>query len=149
MSARGLSQEGRPLTTLVRREAEVIPLHPVARPIPRDVEETVRMLLASLDDMKAEQIVEIDIRGKSSIADVMLIATGRVARHVAAIADRLAKDLRDAGHHGVRIEGTPVCDWVLIDTGDVIVHIFRPEVRLFYNLEKMWSSGRPNEIRPS
>jgi len=107
------------------------------------------MLLASLDDMKAEQVVEIDIRGKSSIADVMIIATGRVARHVGAITDRLVKDLKDAGNHGVRIEGMPVCDWVLIDAGDVIVHLFRPEVRQFYNLEKMWSAGRPNEIRPS
>jgi ribosome-associated protein len=137
-----------PLTTLVRREADVIPLHPVTRPIRPDVEDTVRLLLSSLDDMKAEEIVEIDLRGKSAIADVMIIATGRVARHVGAVADRVAKDLKEAGHHNVRTEGVPVCDWVLIDAGDVIVHVFRPEVRAFYNLEKMWSSGRPNEIRP-
>jgi ribosome-associated protein len=121
----------------------------VSRAIRPDVEDTVRLLLSSLDDMKAEEIVEIDLRGKSAIADVMIIATGRVARHVGAIADRVAKDLKEAGHHNVRIEGVPVCDWVLIDSGDVIVHVFRPEVRAFYNLEKMWSSGRPNEIRPS
>ena len=138
-----------PLTTLVRREADVIPLHPVSRAIRPDVDATVRLILDSLDDMKAEEIVEIDLRGKSAIADVMIIATGRVARHVGAMADRMVKDLKDNGHRSPRIEGIPVCDWVLLDTGDVIVHLFRPEVRAFYNLEKMWSSGRPNELRPS
>jgi len=138
-----------PLTTLVRREADVIPLHPVSRAIRPDVDATVRLILESLDDMKAEEIVEIDLRGKSAIADVMIIATGRVARHVGAIADRLLKDLKNNGHGSPRVEGIPVCDWVLIDAGDVIVHLFRPEVRAFYNLEKMWSSGRPNELRPS
>jgi len=134
---------------MVRREADVIPLHPVSRAIRPDVDDAVRLLLKSLDDMKAEEIVEIDLRGKSAIADVMIIATGRVARHVGAIADRAVKDLKEAGVHGIRVEGTEVCDWVLIDAGDVIVHVFRPEVRAFYNLEKMWSSGRPNEIRSS
>jgi ribosome-associated protein len=113
-----------------------------------DVEDTVRLLLLSLEDMKAEDIVEIDLRGKSAIADVMIVATGRVARHVGAVADRVVKDLKEAGHGTPRIEGMPVNDWVLIDTGDVIVHVFRPEVRAFYNLEKMWSAGRPSEIRP-
>ncbi|WP_307437792.1 ribosome silencing factor [Labrys monachus] len=134
---------------MVRREADVIPLHPVSRASRPDAEDTVRLLLKSLDDMKAEEIVEIDLRGKSAIADAMIIATGRVARHVDAIADRAVKDLKAAGVHNIRIEGVPVCDWVLIDAGDVIVHIFRPEVRAFYNLEKMWSSARPNEIRSS
>lgn len=143
------SERELPLTTLLRREADVIPLHPVTRTVRSDVEDTVRLLLSSLDDMKAEEIVEIDVRGKSAIADVMIVATGRVARHVGAIADRAVKALKDAGHHSVRIEGVPVCDWVLIDTGDVIVHVFRPEVRAFYNLEKMWSSGRPNELLSS
>ena len=138
-----------PLTTLVRREADVIPLHPVNRAIRPDVDATVRLILDSLDDMKAEEIVEIDLRGKSAIADVMIIATGRVARHVGAMADRLIKGLKENGHGSARVEGIPVCDWVLLDTGDVIVHLFRPEVRAFYNLEKMWSSGRPNELRPS
>jgi ribosome-associated protein len=132
----------------VRREAEIIPLHPVTSTTPPDVEDTVRLLLHSLEEMKAEDIVEIDLRGKSSIADVMIIATGRVARHVGAIADRVVKDLKEAGHGTPRIEGMPVADWVLIDSGDVILHVFRPEVRAFYNLEKMWSAGRPSEIRP-
>lgn len=127
----------------------MIPLHPVNRSIPSDTEETVRLLLRSLDDMKAEEIVEIDVRGRSAIADVMIVATGRVARHVGAIADKVLKDLKDAGHQSVRAEGIPVCDWVLIDVGDVIVHLFRPEVRAFYNLEKMWSAGRPNEVLSS
>jgi ribosome-associated protein len=111
---------------MVRREADVIPLHPVTRTIRPDGDDTVRLLLDSLDDMKAEEIVEIDLRGKSPIADTMIVATGRVARHVAAIADRLMKDLKDAGLGNVRVEGLPVADWVLIDAGDVIVHVFRP-----------------------
>jgi ribosome-associated protein len=134
---------------MVRREADVIPLHPVNRPTRPDVDDTVRLLLESLEDMKAEEIVEIDLRGKSSMADVMIVASGRVARHVAAVADRLVKDLKDGGHGNARVEGMPLADWVLIDTGDVIVHVFRPEVRAFYNLEKMWSAGRPNELRPA
>ena len=144
-----MSERELPLTTLLRREADVIPLHPVTRTVRSDVEDTVRLLLGSLDDMKAEEIVEIDVRGKSAIADVMIVATGRVARHVGGITDRLVKDLKEAGHHRIRVEGVPVCDWVLIDTGDVIIHVFRPEVRAFYNLEKMWSSGRPNELLSS
>jgi len=144
-----MSERERPLTTLLRREADIIPLHPVTRTVRSDVEDTVRLLLDSLEDMKAEEIVEIDVRGKSAIADVMIVATGRVARHVGAIADKLAKDLREAGHPPARIEGMPVCDWVLLDAGDVIVHVFRPEVRAFYNLEKMWSAGRPNEVLTS
>jgi ribosome-associated protein len=99
--------------------------------------------MAWLDDAKAENVVPIDIRGKSSIGDYMVIATGRSDRHVGAIAEQLQAKLRDAGHGRVRIEGRPQCDWVLIDAGDIIVHVFRPEVREFYNLEKMWSAERP------
>jgi ribosome-associated protein len=96
-----------------------------------------------LDEAKAEDIVDIDIKGKSSIADVMVIATGRTDRHVGAIADQLRKKLKDSGLETVRVEGTEACDWVLVDAGDIIVHVFRPEVREFYNLEKMWSGERP------
>lgn len=99
--------------------------------------------------MKAENVVEIDLHGKSSLADVMIIATGRVARHVAAIAERVTQDLKQIGRGDVKTEGMPVCDWVLIDAGDVLVHLFRPEVRSFYNLEKMWSMARPTEARPA
>jgi ribosome-associated protein len=95
--------------------------------------------------MKAEDVVEIDLVGKTSIADTMLIASGRSQRHVGAIAERVMAVLKDAGFGTARVEGLPACDWVLIDAGDVVVHIFRPEVRGFYNLEKMWGADRPHE----
>lgn len=91
--------------------------------------------------MKAEDTVTIDLAGKTSIADVMVVTSGRSSRHVGAVADHIVQDLSKAGVPDVRVEGTPHCDWVLIDAGDVIVHVFRPEVRAFYNLEKMWASG--------
>jgi ribosome-associated protein len=106
-----------------------------------DAEETLRLVLARVDDMKAEDTVTIDLAGKSSLADYMVVTSGRSNRQVGAIADRIAEDLAKAGIRGVRIEGQPHCDWVLIDAGDVIVHVFRPEVRAFYNLEKMWARG--------
>ena len=99
-----------------------------------------------LDDAKAENVVVIDIRGKSSIGDYMVIASGRSDRHVGAIAEQVQRKLKEAGHGRVRIEGRPQCDWVLLDAGDVIVHVFRPEVRVFYNLEKMWSAERPQDL---
>ena len=96
------------------------------------------MVLARLDDMKAEDTVTIDLTGKSSLADNMVVTSGRSNRHVGAVADHVLEDLARAGVPDVRVEGMPHCDWVLIDAGDVIVHVFRPEVRAFYNLEKMW-----------
>jgi ribosome-associated protein len=99
-----------------------------------------------LDDNKAEDTVVIDLRGKSALADEMVIASGRATRHVGAITDKLVEALKNAGYGKVKVEGLPHCDWVLIDCGDVIVHLFRPEVRAFYNLEKMWSAGRPTEL---
>jgi ribosome-associated protein len=106
-----------------------------------DADETLRIVLARLDDMKAEDTSTIDLRNESALADYMVVTSGRSNRHVGSVADRVLEDLRDAGLTGVRVEGTPHCDWVLIDAGDVIVHVFRPEVRAFYNLEKMWSRG--------
>jgi ribosome-associated protein len=100
----------------------------------------INTVLASLDDSKAENIVSIDIQRKSSLGDFMVIASGRSNRHVAAVADHLIKALKDAGFGQARVEGMPSADWVLIDAGDVIVHVFRPEVRDFYNLEKMWQA---------
>lgn len=102
-------------------------------------------LVGWLDDAKAEDIVPIDIAEKSSIADVMIVASGRTDRHVSAIAEQLRDKLKVAGYERVRVEGQPQCDWVLIDAGDVIVHVLRPEVRAFYNLEKMWLADRPGE----
>jgi len=103
------------------------------------VEALETLILDSLDDDKAEDIVAIDLRGKSSITDIMIIASGRSARHVASLADHLVRKLKDTGCGKARIEGTQTNDWVLIDIGDIIIHLFRPEVREFYNLEKMWS----------
>jgi ribosome-associated protein len=105
----------------------------------------VEKILGWLDDAKAENIVTIDLHGKTSIGDTMIIASGRSDRHVGAVADQLQTKLKEAGCARVRVEGKPQCDWVLIDTGDIIVHVFRPEVREFYNLEKMWSADRPAE----
>jgi len=93
----------------------------------------------TLDDDKAEDIVVIDLKGLSSIADHMVVATGRSQRHVGALADHLAQKLKELTGRPPRVEGIPQCDWVLIDTGDIIAHIFRPEVRAHYGLEKMWS----------
>jgi len=102
----------------------------------------LKIVLDRLDDMKAEDTVTIDLRGKSSLADYMIVTTGRANRHVGAIAENVVKDLGEAGMKGLHIEGLPNCDWVLIDTGDIIVHVFRPEVRSFYSIEKMWAPGR-------
>jgi ribosome-associated protein len=99
----------------------------------------IDLVLRSLDDAKAEQTVHLDITGKSSLSDHMVVTSGRSHRHVGAVADQLARDLKDAGFGKPRVEGLPHCDWVLVDGGDVIVHIFRPEVREFYNIEKMWA----------
>ena len=95
-------------------------------------------VLSSLDDDKAEEIVQIDLRGKSEIGDHMVICSGRSTRQVSAISEKLAQRIKDEYGHAVRIEGKASGDWVLIDTGDIIVHVFRPEVREFYQLEKMW-----------
>jgi ribosome-associated protein len=107
-----------------------------------DAEEILRLVLARIDDMKGEDTLTIDLTGKTSIADAMVVTSGRSNRQVGAIADRLRDDLARAGVPNLRVEGMPHCDWVLIDAGDVIVHVFRPEVRAFYNLEKMWASAR-------
>ena len=98
------------------------------------------LVLASLEDIKAEDTITIDLHGKTSIGDYMVVTSGRSNRHVGAVADRVLKDLSEHGIRQIRVEGLPHCDWVLIDAGDVIVHVFRPEVRAFYNLEKMWSA---------
>ena len=96
-------------------------------------------VLTSLDDSKAEDTTAIDIAGKSPVADHVVVTSGRSHRHVSAVADRLLRDMKDAGFGTPKVEGMPACDWVLVDAGDVIVHIFRPEVRDFYALEKMWT----------
>ena len=104
------------------------------------VSRALEIVLASLEDSKAENLVSIDIQGKSSIADYMVVASGRSHRHVSAVAEHLIVALKDAGLGNARVEGLVGADWVLIDAGDIIVHVFRPEVREFYNLEKMWQT---------
>jgi ribosome-associated protein len=99
------------------------------------------MILESLDDDQAIDVISIPLAGKSSIADFMVIASGRSTRQVASMASKLAEKVKAELHRSPRIEGLPTADWVLIDAGDVIVHLFRPEVRTFYNLERMWAFG--------
>ena len=107
-------------------------------------------LVTSLDDDKAEDIKVIDLTGKSSLADVMILASGRSARHVSAMADRLSQKVKELIGRSPKLEGLPNADWVLLDLGDIIVHLFRPEVRQFYNLEKIWGEdgkhSRPSDV---
>ncbi len=127
----------------MKRAAAATQAAPVQRP-PRtgaDVDALTQLILRSLEDDKAEDILAIDIRGKSSFADMLVVASGRSARHVGALADRLMRKLREAGVKDVRAEGMPQCDWVLVDSGDIVVHLFRPEVRSFYNIEKIWAAS--------
>ena len=106
-----------------------------------DVEQLHKLVLKSLDDDQALEVVSIPLEGKSNIADHMVIASGRATRQVAAMATKLAERIKQEFGKSVRLEGLPAADWVLIDADDVIVHLFRPEVRSFYNLERMWAFG--------
>jgi ribosome-associated protein len=124
-----------------------VPLQPVPGSIESSAGSVLQSVLASLEDSKAEDVISIDLQGKTSIADMMIVASGRSNTHVGAIADRVIRSLKEIGTSAPRVEGLPHCDWVLIDAGDVIVHVFRPEVRQFYNLEKMWGVDRPGERR--
>lgn len=103
----------------------------------------LQLVTDSLDDDKAEQLVVIDLAGKTEIADHLVIASGTSQRQVGAMADHLQEKLKKNGVKGLNVEGQTQCDWVLIDAGDIIVHLFRPEVREFYNLEKMWDAPNP------
>jgi len=113
----------------------------------RDASQTLNIVLERLDEMKAEDIVTIDLTGKSSIADSMVVASGRSNRHVGSIADDIVEHLKKSGLKSIQVEGQPHCDWVLIDAGDVIAHVFRPEVRDFYAIEKMWSGGKSGKAQ--
>lgn len=139
--------KGFALNHLSPREADVSPLPPPSGARTPQDEDLKAVVLDAIEDMKAEETVEIDLTGKTSIADTMIVTSGRSQRHVGAIADRVIQAMKDKGFGSARVEGLPVCDWVLIDAGDVLVHIFRPEVRSFYNLEKMWGADRPREQR--
>lgn len=100
----------------------------------------LQLVLASLEDSKAEDIVTINIAGKSALGDYMVVVSGRSSRHVAAISDHLVSDMKDDGLGAPRVEGLETADWVLIDAGDIIIHVFRPEIREFYNIERMWAA---------
>jgi ribosome-associated protein len=113
-----------------------------------DVEALHSLVLQSLDDDQAVEVVTIPLAGKSSIADYMVIASGRSSRQVASMATKLADKIKQQFGRIARIEGLPVADWVLIDADDVIIHLFRPEVRTFYNLERMWAFG-DDEKKPA
>ena len=104
------------------------------------------LIMASLDDNKAQDVVVIDLKDKSSVADCMIVASGRSQRHVGALADHILRTLKDAGAGKAKVEGLPHCDWVLIDTGDIIIHLFRPAVRSLYNIEKSWSVDSAHRI---
>ena len=108
---------------------------------PFGVEDLHRLVLKSLDDDQAVEVISIPLAGKSSIADHMVIASGRSTRQVASMATKLAQRIKDEVGRAPRMEGLPAADWVLIDADDVIIHLFRPEVRTFYNLERMWAFG--------
>ncbi len=163
--AQTIPENGNPMSTqteagiITGASGTVTPIyghpHPSVRDIPAleglsgkaYVRTLFEFISARLDDEQAEDVTVIDLTGKSEIADRMVIASGRSARHVGAIADKLLRSLKEAGVPGVKVEGQPACDWVLIDSGDIIVHLFRPEVRAFYNLERIWSETARAPVR--
>ncbi|MDO8902302.1 MAG: ribosome silencing factor [Phenylobacterium sp.] len=113
------------------------------------IEALEQLILSRLDEDQAQDVVVIDLTGKSAVADGLIVASGRSQRHVGAIADHLLRALKEHGYGRARVEGMPHCDWVLIDTGDIIVHLFRPEVRTFYNIEKIWSLDASGHAVPT
>ena len=141
----GSAERGFQRSTPLSRD--VAPRAQEASPVSEDPQSRISaledLILARLDDDKAQDVVFIDLKGKSAVADGLVVASGRSHRHVGAMADHLLRALKEQGYGRARVEGLPHCDWVLIDTGDVIVHLFRPEVRSFYNIEKIWSVEPP------
>ncbi len=121
---------------------------PVVSPI-AEIERLSAVVLKRLDDDQAQDVVVIDLKGKSALADAIVIASGRSARHVSSMADHLLRSLKENGFGKAQVEGLPGADWVLIDAVDVIVHLFRPEVRSYYNLEKIWSVDPPQAAQTS
>ncbi len=139
--------EDKPITTQSTNPMADSTLTTLTAPATETVDGLLSLVCNSLDDDKAEGVVVVPLKGKSSIADYMVIASGRSSRQVASMAEHLAEKLKTVGVKGVAIEGLPKGDWVLVDAKDIIVHLFRPEVRLFYNLEKMWGVELPPEIQ--
>ena len=112
----------------------------------KHVKAMLKLVMKSLEDDKAEDIVAIDLSNKTPMADYMVVASGRSGRHVGAVADHLIRRLKDEGYGHARVEGMTQGDWVLIDAGDIVIHVFRPEVREFYRLEKMWAADIPEDV---
>lgn len=130
-------------TSLTTVHAKGVASHAYSRSMERSdnaAANALKLVLESLEDSKAENVISIDITGKSALGDYMVVVSGRSNRHVTAIAEHLLDDIKAGGLGHARIEGLETGDWVLIDTGDIIVHIFRPEIREFYNIEKMWAA---------
>ena len=142
-------QEPLPTTAAPRARVRRVAPDTVSKRTRPDAQEILRLILVSLDDMKAEETVSIDLVGKTAIADAMVLTSGRSNRHVTSIADSAIDSLEKAGVKGIRVEGKRNGDWVLIDANDVIVHVFRPEVRAFYDLEKMWAGSGARRQKPS
>ena len=142
-----MPRKGTTLTTVHTkgRTSAVVPRSPErgADAAARELE----LVLASLEDSKAEDVVTINIAGKSALGDFMVVVSGRSSRHVVAICDHLVTDLKHEGFGNTRVEGLETGDWVLLDTGDIIVHVFRPEIREFYNIEKLWATPEIEEGR--
>ncbi len=143
--------KGSRFRSLIRSKASLLstelsaPIPEVDPNLPEPTGEALtQLILTKLDDDKAEDILAIDLKGSSPLADTIVIASGRSQRHVSALADHLLRALKDAGYGRAQVEGLPHADWVLIDAGDVIVHLFRPEVRSFYQIEKIWSVDSPH-----
>ncbi len=134
-----------PLVSTIAHETVALPFPPAAEFSDSLAGMLVQTVQGCLNDAKAEDIVCIDLNGKTALADTMIIATGRSNTHVGAMAERVIKALKELGVAAPRVEGLANCDWVLVDAGDAVVHLFRPEVRQFYNLEKMWGRDRPSE----
>jgi ribosome-associated protein len=122
---------------------------PAAEVVRDSAAETLKLVLGRLEDMKAEETVTIDLRGKSAFSDYLVVTTGRSNRHVSSIAENVSKGLKEAGQKKLHVEGMTNADWVLIDTGEVILHVFRPEVREFYNIERLWAQNTQDEQRVS
>jgi ribosome-associated protein len=119
-----------------------LPARDAARPqTDYTAEELLAVVVASIEDDKAEEVVQIDLRGRSDVADYMIVCSGRSTRQVSAISEKLTEKLKETFRFTAKMEGKETGDWVLIDAGDVIIHVFRPEVREFYQLEKIWAAG--------
>jgi len=139
----------KPAATRAVTARKAAPKKPPAAEVRDSATETLDLVLARLDAMKAEETVTIDLRGKSAFSDYLVVTTGRSNRHVGAVAENVAKGLKEAGQKKLHVEGMANCDWVLIDTGEVILHVFRPEVREFYNIERLWAQNTQDDARVS